>query len=170
MSILIELLPSAGPALVIGGGAIAARKVATLLEGGFTVTVIAPEIAPDIAADPRPSLHRRPFADADLDAGPWALVLACTSSRQLNARIGGLARAHRIPVLVADSRDESTFATPAVHRDGDLVVAVSTTGADPALAARIRDQLARALGPGRAAEVAAARAARAARRSHGDPP
>uniref|UniRef100_UPI002ADE79B8 NAD(P)-dependent oxidoreductase n=1 Tax=Tepidiforma sp. TaxID=2682230 RepID=UPI002ADE79B8 len=72
MSILIELLPSAGPALVVGGGAIASRKVATLLDGGFTVTVIAPEFAPELAADPRLDLHPRPFADADLDARPWA--------------------------------------------------------------------------------------------------
>lgn len=164
MSILLELLPAAGPVLVLGGGTIAARKVRTLVEGGFQTVVIAPAIESSIASLPGVTCLYRAFAHVDIDARPWALVLACTSDRQVNRAIGEYARARHIPVIVADARDESTAAFPAAHRDGDLLLGVSTSGADPALAARIRDHLAQALGPGRAQEIAAARAARAARR------
>lgn len=164
MSILLELLPTAGPVLVLGGGTIAARKVRTLAEGGFQTVVIAPAIETSIASLPGVTCLHRAFAHVDIDARPWALILACTSDRQVNRAIGEYARARHIPVIVADSRDESTAAFPAAHRDGDLLLGVSTSGADPALAARIRDHLAQALGPDRAQEIAAARSARAARR------
>lgn len=163
MSILIELLPSAGPVLVVGGGAVAARKVRVLAEGGFQVVVVAPVIAREIAALPGVTAIARAFVPVDLDARPWALVLACTNDREVNRTVGEAARARRIPALVADARDESTVSFPALYRDGDLLAAVSTSGADPALAARLRDAVAGALGPGRAAEVAAAREARQAR-------
>jgi siroheme synthase-like protein len=165
VSILVELLPGAGPVLVVGGGTVARRKVQNLVEGGVTHVVIAPAIDDAIAALDGVTCIRRPFVHVDIDARPWALVLACTGDRGVNRTIGELARARHIPVLVADARAESTVAFPALHRDGDLLVGVSTSGADPALAARLRDSVAEALGPGRAAEVAAARAARAARRT-----
>ncbi|GIW13667.1 MAG: hypothetical protein KatS3mg062_1106 [Tepidiforma sp.] len=164
MSILLELLPSAGPVLVVGGGTIAHRKVRTLVEGGFQVVVIAPAVSEELAELPGVTVIRRAFAHVDIDARPWALVLACTGDRQVNRAVGEYARARHIPVLVADAREESTAAFPAAHRDGDLLVGVSTSGADPALAASLRDLVAGALGPGRAAQVAAARAAREARR------
>jgi siroheme synthase-like protein len=167
MSILLELLPSAGPVLVVGGGTVAARKVRTLVDGGFQVVVIAPAIASEIADLPGVTCLRRAFAHVDIDARPWALILACTGDRQVNRAIGEYARTRHIPVLVADARDESTAAFPAAHRDGDLLLGVSTSGADPALAARLRDLLAETLGPGRADEIAAARAARAERRRGG---
>jgi siroheme synthase-like protein len=164
MSILVELLPAAGPALVVGGGAIAARKVCALIEGGFQVVVVAPDIGEPIASLTDVTCIQRAFAPVDVDARPWSLILACTNDRGVNRAIGELARARHIPVLVADARDESTVAFPATHRDGDLLVGVSTSGADPALAARLRDTVAEALGPDRAREVAAAREARQARR------
>lgn len=163
MSILIELRPSAGPVLVVGGGAVAARKVRVLAEGGFQVVVVAPVIASEIAALPGVTAIARAFVPVDVDARPWALVLACTNDREVNRAVGEAARARRIPVLVADARDESTVSFPALYRDGDLLAGVSTSGADPALAARLRDAVAEALGPGRAAEIAEARDARQAR-------
>ncbi len=173
MSILVELLPSAGPVLVVGGGNVAARKVRVLAEGGFRVVVVAPAISAEIADLPGVTCIPRAFANVDVDARPWTLVLACTNDRETNRAVGEAARARRIPVLVADARDESTVAFPALYRDGDLLAAVSTSGADPALAARLRDTVAEALGPGRAREVAAAREARrdrlAARRQETDP-
>src|SRR5690606_20832392 len=113
---------------------------------------------------------RRPFDDADIAHAPWALVIACTGSRDVNRHVGELARAAHIPVLVADAQDESTFTSPATLRDGDLQVAVSTGGADPTLAREVRERIVAALGPGWGAAVAAARKAREERLGRGEQP
>lgn len=164
MSVMIDLQPSAGPALVVGGGDVAARKVRTLVEGGFEVVVIAPVVQDGITPGPGLTVHRRPFAESDLPADArYALVFACTDSRETNARVGALARAARVLVVVADAQEESTFYTPAAIRDGDLIVAVSTGGASPALARELRERIVAALGPGWAQVVTAARQERQAR-------
>lgn len=162
MSIMIEVHPAIGPALVVGGGAVAARKVATLIESGFQVTVIAPDIDDGIV-EGEATVVIRAFAAGDTSG--FALVFACTDNRRVNREVGDEARAAGIPVLVADSQPESTFFSPAVHRNGDLVVGISTGGASPALAQAFRDRVAALFGPGSADEVAAARAAREARRN-----
>ena len=81
----------------------------------------------------------------------------------MNREVGRLARAARIPVVVADRQAESTFFTPATLRDGDLAVAVSTGGASPKLASLIRQRVAEAIGPDWAESVGAARLERDAR-------
>lgn len=149
MSMMIDLQPSAGPALVVGGGAVALRKVRNLAEGEFQATVIAPDVLDEIALLPFVSVVRRGFEDADIDvAPPWSLVFACTNVREVNRRIGELARAHNIPVVVTDRQAESTFFTPATIRDGELAIAVSTGGASPGMAKLIRERIVSALGPG----------------------
>lgn len=158
MSIMIELQPAAGPALVVGGGEVATRKVRNLVEGGFAVTVIAPEVAPEIRSLPNVTIVEAPFEAADLpyDA-PFALVFACTDDRALNQRVGELARRAKILVVVADSQPESTFFTPATLRDGALSIGVSTGGASPSLARELRARIAAELGSGWAEKVEAAR-------------
>ena len=149
MSVMIDLQPSAGPALVVGGGAVALRKVRNLAEGEFRVTVIAPDILDEAALLPFVSVVRRAFEDSDIAAAPpWSLVFACTSEREVNRRVGELARARNIPVVVTDRQAESTFFTPATSRDGDLAIAVSTGGASPGVAKLIRERIVSALGPG----------------------
>ncbi|MFN8617164.1 MAG: bifunctional precorrin-2 dehydrogenase/sirohydrochlorin ferrochelatase [Dehalococcoidia bacterium] len=149
MSVMIDLQPSAGPALVVGGGVVALRKVRNLAEGEFRVTVIAPDILDEAALLPFVSVVRRAFEDADIDAAPpWALVFACTSEREVNRRVGELARSRNIPVVVTDRQAESTFFTPATIRDGELAIAVSTGGASPGVAKLIRERIVSALGPG----------------------
>ena len=146
---MIELLPEAGPALIVGGGNVALRKARNLAEGEFRFTVIAPEVAPEFEFLPFATIERRMFEDVDIEATPpWALVFACTNERAVNRRIGELARARNIPVVVTDRQGESTFFTPATMRDGDVVIAVSTGGASPSLAKFIRQRIAAALGPG----------------------
>jgi siroheme synthase-like protein len=160
MGLPIDLQPRAGPALVVGGGSVAARKVRALAEAGFAITVIAPVIAAEISA-----LHLRrelrTFAPADIEREPWAAIFACTDQRAVNRTIGALARARRIPVVVCDAQDESTFFSPAVLRDGDLTVAVSTGGAAPGLARDLCARIGAALGDGWAATTERARAERA---------
>lgn len=168
---MIDLQPSAGPALVVGGGAVALRKVRNLAEGEFRVTVIAPEILDEITLQPFVSMVRRGFDEADIDAVPaWSLVFACTNARDVNRRIGELARARNIPVVVTDRQGESTFFTPATIRDGDLAIAVSTGGASPGIAKMIRERIVSALGPGWGTVARLARQEReqrlAARREH----
>lgn len=169
---MIELHPAAGRVLIVGGGEVALRKVRNLAEGGFEVSVIAPTVLPALAALPGVTVALREFADTDIAAAQpaWALVLACTSSRAVNVRVGELSRGRAIPVLVADSQDESTFFTPATLRDGGLQVAVSTGGADPRLARTIRERIARALGTGWDEVVAAARRERQGRLARGEQP
>jgi siroheme synthase-like protein len=147
MGLLIDLQPAAGHALVIGGGEIATRKVLTLAEAEFQVTVVAPTISERIRVAPFVMLKERSYEPEDLTSRPWALVFACTNDRAVNRGIGLEARRLRIPVVVADARDESTFFNPAVIRDGDLQVAVSTGGASPGLARRIREHIVTALAP-----------------------
>ncbi len=169
---MIELHPAAGRVLIVGGGEVALRKVRNLAEGGFEVSVIAPTVLPALAALPGVTVALREFADTDIAAAQpaWALVLACTSSRTVNVRAGELARGRAIPVLVADSQDESTFFTPATLRDGGLQVAVSTGGADPRLARAIRERIARVLGTGWDEVVATARRERQGRLARGEQP
>lgn len=149
MSIIIELRPTAGPALIVGGGAVALRKALTLAEGAFRVTVIASEVSERLSEQPFVTVIERPFEDRDMDAvPPWALVFACTNDRAVNHRIGELARLRNVLVVVTDAQDESTFFTPSTIRDGDLAIAVSTGGASPSLAKAIRERIVTALGPG----------------------
>jgi siroheme synthase-like protein len=149
MSMMIELLPDAGPALIVGGGTVALRKARNLAEGEFRITVIAPEVLEGFRTLPFVTHEQREFVAADLDAVPsWALVFACTNDRDVNRRVGELARARNIPVVVTDRQAESTFFTPATMRDGDIAIAVSTGGASPGLAKFIREKIAAAVGPG----------------------
>lgn len=175
MGLMIVLQPAAGKALVIGGGAIAARKVKTLVAAEFEVVVIAPVVLEEIRSLPWLTVLERPFAADDVASEPWAAIFACTNNRQVNAEVGRLARQRGIPVLVADSQSESTFFSPAVLRDGELIVGVSTGGASPQLAKMIREKVAEVtVGAGWQGAIRAAREERQARlaarepQTHGD--
>ncbi len=137
---MIDLQPSLGRALVVGGGKVGARKVQALVDAGFAVTVVAPEIQPAIEALAGVTIRRRMFFPADLDG--HALVFACTDSRDVNRAVGELARAAGIPVNVTDRQEESSFFSTATVQGPDWRVGVSTGGRDPGLAKRLRDLLA----------------------------
>jgi siroheme synthase-like protein len=141
-------------ALVVGGGAVATRKVAALVEAGATVRVIAPEISPELEAlalrAATLSLMRNRYASEQL--GDALLVVAATNDARLNARIAADARAGGRLVNVVDAPELGNFVTPAVHRSGDVVVAVSTGGV-PGAASRIRDAIARSIGESYGAAV-----------------
>ena len=87
----------------------------------------------------------RPFADDDL-AGV-TLAVAASDDRELNARVARLARERGVWVNVVDEPDEGDVVLPAVVRRGELRIAVSTGGASPALARRIRERLDAEFGP-----------------------
>ncbi len=134
--------------LVVGGGVVAARKVTSLLERELPVTVIAPEISPELEKHTGNSplvIHRRPYRSADL-ADHW-LVIAATDDPELNREIFADAGKARIFCNVVDQPQLCTFHVPAVVRQGLLQIAISTGGASPALAARIRRELEEQFGP-----------------------
>ncbi len=130
--------------LVVGGGRVAAEKAQGLLDCGAAVTVVAPEI--DAAfSDSRASIHRRPFTDSDV-VGRF-LVIAATSDRRVNSAVSAAAERRQTLCNVADDPELCNFILPAVVRQGAIVIGVSTGGASPALAQRLRDDVAELVGP-----------------------
>jgi precorrin-2 dehydrogenase / sirohydrochlorin ferrochelatase len=130
--------------LVVGGGSVALEKVRGLLECGARVTVVAPQILPELAAlDVK--LVRRRYLTADLDAR--FLVVAATSISSLNRRVHADAEARSLLCNVVDVPELCNFILPAVLRRDPIAVAVSTGGASPALAQRLRDDIAGVVRP-----------------------
>jgi precorrin-2 dehydrogenase / sirohydrochlorin ferrochelatase len=128
--------------LVVGAGEIAKAKIASLLEAGARVLVLAPEAAPEIqtlAASNRITWQRRKYQGSDLDGA--FLVIAATSDRAVNHSV--FARARHLGILcnAVDDPPNCDFYFPAVVRRGDLQVAISTTGESPAFAQKLRRAL-----------------------------
>lgn len=144
MSLLpVMLRGEAVRALVVGGGAVAARKAIALLDAGAAVRVVAPRLDERLrAGHERLTLVERRFEAADL-AGA-TLVVAATDHQPVNAEVARLAHERGVLVNVADDPDAGTFTTAAVHRAGRLVVAVGAGGV-PTAAARVRDAIAERL-------------------------
>ena len=127
------------PVLLVGGGQIATRKAAGLLAAGARVTVVAPAVRPELAAQVS-AVWLRPFADDDC-AG-FRLVMTATDDPQVNARVAASATALGVWVNSADDPSNCSFILPAVTRRGPVVAAVSTGGASPALASHLRSVIA----------------------------
>jgi siroheme synthase-like protein len=128
--------------LIVGGGPVAARKLAAFLNGGARVRIVALEATDDVrslAEAGRVEWLARAYQPSDL--GDAQLVIAATDDRAVNAKVADDARAVYRLVNVADAPDDGTFTMMAVHRSGSLVVGVSASGV-PGAAARIRDAIA----------------------------
>lgn len=128
--------------LVIGGGKVAERKIASLLEAGAEVTVISPEATEAIGAwskNDAIQLKARPCQEGDLRG--FQLVFIATDDPKVNARIYQESRNTAAWVNAADDPDLCDFILPGVIRRGDLRVAVSTGGASPAVTRAIREEL-----------------------------
>jgi uroporphyrin-III C-methyltransferase/precorrin-2 dehydrogenase/sirohydrochlorin ferrochelatase len=134
-------------AVVVGGGTVAEGKVGPLLEAGAEVTVIAPALTPGLSLRAREDrlVHvGRSYQPGDLmDAH---LVIAATDDPEVNHAVHAEAEKRGIPVNVVDDPAYCGFILPSILRQGELVVAVSTSGNAPALAVRIRERLERELG------------------------
>ncbi|MBT2290523.1 bifunctional precorrin-2 dehydrogenase/sirohydrochlorin ferrochelatase [Paenibacillus albidus] len=142
------MLECAGqPCIVIGGGAVAERKIMGLLEAGAAILVISPELSPRLTAlAQNQSLKwlKRLFAPGDTRGA--FLVYAASSDAAVNMEVAREARKLNIPVNVASEAEAGSFITPGVLRRGRLTVAVSTSGAGPAAAAQIKGLLEEMLG------------------------
>jgi precorrin-2 dehydrogenase/sirohydrochlorin ferrochelatase len=136
---------------VVGGGAVARRKARKLLQAGAEVVVISPEVLPELEGMGVEVRHR-PYEYGDLEGAD--LAFAATDSREVNAAVAREAGERGVRINVADRPSEGDFAVPATLRRGGLQVAVSTGGASPTLARRIRNELEEVFGPEWASVVA----------------
>jgi siroheme synthase-like protein len=134
--------------VVVGGGEVAGRKVAALLEAGARVCVISPKLTAELqrlASSNAVEHLARDWRSEDLK--DCLLAFAATDDPGVHRAIAEEARAQRVPINVADEPELCDFITPSVVRRGDLQIAISTSGASPALASRIRRDLQVIIGP-----------------------
>ena len=128
--------------LIVGGGEVALRKVTLLERTGADMTLVAPQIHPDLlarAAAGKLKLANREFMPDDLQNA--RLVIVATSHRAVNRWIAKLSDARGIPVNVVDDREASRFIVPAIIDRDPVLVAISTGGTSPVLARRLRERL-----------------------------
>lgn len=134
--------------VVIGGGEIGLDKVDGLLACSGAVTVIAPQIGPELeayAAEGSISWEQREYAGpADLDAA--FMVIACTDDTDVNIGIYEDAERRAMLVNVVDVPPLCNFILPAIVRTGPLAIAISTAGASPALAKRMKREISELFG------------------------
>lgn len=124
---------------VIGGGAVAERKAASLLECGACVLVVSPECTPVLkawAGQNRIALRERNFQPGDLDGA--MLAIAATDDKAVNEAVMLAGRERGVLVNVVDVPEWCDFYVPAVVRRGDLLITVNTNGQSPMLAKELR--------------------------------
>ncbi|SMQ61590.1 precorrin-2 dehydrogenase [Bacillus sp. OV166] len=127
--------------VIVGGGKVAERKVTGLLGTGAEIVIVSPE-----ATDEIQRLHRegkivwkqKSFFSSDIKDA--FMIFAATNIREINQLIRNSAAPHQL-VTIADDPGESNFHVPAHFQRGLLSIAVSTGGASPSLASKIREQL-----------------------------
>jgi uroporphyrin-III C-methyltransferase/precorrin-2 dehydrogenase/sirohydrochlorin ferrochelatase len=123
--------------VLVGGGPVAAGKLGALLDAGADVTVVAPEIRPEIEDAPV-TVIRRGFEPSDLDGAWWVVAAA---PREVNRRVLEAANERRVFVNAVDDPEHATaYAGGVVRRDG-VTVAISTDGRAPALAGLLREAI-----------------------------
>ena len=130
------------PVLLVGGGEVAERKARLLLDAGAHLTVVAPELDPELAelaANGSIEWLAGEFAPQQL-AGKW-LVVAATDRREVNALVYQSANQGRIFANVVDDPKRSSFIMPSIIDRSPLMVAISSGGKAPVLARLLREKL-----------------------------
>lgn len=128
--------------LVVGGGKVAERKVAMLLQFNAHVTVVGPVITRTLLKldnERKIEYFQRTYTAKDLDN--TALVFACTNNSIINNKIKTEAARKKIPVNVVDDPDLCDFIVPSIIRKGDLTIAISTSGELPLLSKKLRQKI-----------------------------
>lgn len=141
--------------VIVGGGKVAARKVEKLLSFDPHLTVIAPEVEEWIRMQEKQLkekgvaslvLAERKFEMADLTGADF--VIAATDDEALNGRISKYCKSRQIPVNVVDDREKCSFFFPALVREGDLTIGISTDGKSPMAASWVRKEISRIMPSG----------------------
>ncbi len=128
--------------LIVGGGAVAARKAASLVECHATVTIIAPELCEALASliEKRACKYlQRAFAAGD--TSDFDLVFACTDARSVNAKIAREAKLNGAWCNLADDSAESDFHGAATIRRGEICIGISSSGGSPALSRHLKAEI-----------------------------
>jgi siroheme synthase-like protein len=138
---------SGRPCLVVGGGEVGLEKVEGLLACDGEVTLVAPEAVPELQTYAREGSirwERREFRDSDLDR--HFLAIAATADTEVNIAVYEGAERRAMLCNVVDVPPLCSFILPAIVRSGPLAIAISTAGASPALAKRMKREIAGAYG------------------------
>ena len=125
--------------VVVGGGKVAYRKVCSLKEAGAEVVVISPKICPEMADEEAITLIKTNYEEKFLEDA--LLVIAATDNEAVNKRVALDAGRKSIIVNVVDYPELCSFVVPSTINRGDLCISISTGGASPAVAKRIREEL-----------------------------
>src|SRR3954469_14198542 len=134
--------------VVVGGGKVAERKIESLLGTGAAVTVVSPEVTSGILAlakQKRIELQQRQYAAGDCDGA--AFVFSATDVSSVSHTVFQDAHTAGALVNTADQPALCDFIMPAVVRRGNVTIAISTGGTSPGLAGRLRQKIARLIGP-----------------------
>lgn len=144
----IFALVTGRPCLIVGGGAVGERKVLDLKDAGARITVVSRQLTPalaEMAARGEIRYHQGDFTPAHLKG--MALVIGATDDPAVNRQISAAARKRGTWVNIVDAPELCTFIVPARVRRGELTLAISTGGASPALARKLRRELEQHFGP-----------------------
>jgi siroheme synthase-like protein len=134
-------------ALVVGAGDVGLEKVEGLLACDAGVTLVAPDAHPaleELAAEGSITWHARDYEPADLEG--HLIAIAATNDSEVNIKVSADAEARSMLVNVADVPPLCNFILPSIVRMGPLAVAISTSGASPALAKRMKREIAEMFG------------------------
>lgn len=128
--------------VIVGGGEVALRKAERLLDCGAKVSVISPNLTPELAALKNKGLivHIASEYSGDL-IDKAALIIGATDDEKTNAQISQDSRTKGIPVNIVDDPQKCDFILPSVVQSGDLTIAIGTGGKSPALARHLREEL-----------------------------
>ena len=142
--------------LIVGGGNVAYRKVLVLADYGVRIRVVAPELEEELTELEKRfreegrgdflTLICRKFEDRDLEGADF--VVAATEDEALNHSISALCRESKTPVNVVDVQAECSFIFPALVRDGDITVGISTGGSSPTIAQYLKRRFREAIPEG----------------------
>ncbi len=125
--------------LVVGGGAVAKRKVRLLLDAGARVRLVAPEVTAWLGEHPALEVCRETFSAQHIEG--VVLAIAATDDRMVNAAIAAAGHERNVLVNVVDVAELSSFIVPAIVDRSPLVIAISTGGVAPVLARLVRERL-----------------------------
>ncbi|VAX22023.1 Precorrin-2 oxidase @ Sirohydrochlorin ferrochelatase activity of CysG [hydrothermal vent metagenome] len=128
--------------LVVGGGSVAERKVKSLLKFAAKVTVVAPQVSPEIenlAVNQNLTIVKARFEPSHMENA--VLAIGSANSKEVNQTVYNEAEKLKIPVNIVDQPELCTFMVPSLVRRGDLSIAISTSGKSPAVAKTVRKLL-----------------------------
>jgi len=131
--------------LIVGGGAVAARKAGVLRECGARVHVISPNLCAELEAIKTELEYSERHFQSD-DCENHQLVFACTNSSEVNAQIADEAESKNIWVQIADDAGRSTLHGAAAIRRDEICIGITTGGASPALAKHLKAEIENCVG------------------------